>query len=306
MAKKFKCNVCGQTFEAEQMPDKCPICGAPASEIEEVVEAGASAGKPKKKGLDTNSNVYTIVYAIVMVAIVAFLLAFVSSTLKPAQDANVLRDTKNQILLSLNIEGLKGDAVDAKYAEVITDTAECDGNEFYIASVDGVNKFVLPVKGRGLWGGLWGYISVNDDMNTVFGTYFSHESETAGLGARINERWFQQQFCGKPIHGEDGQIALTVVKAGAASAETEVDGVTGATLTSKGVAGMVNDGLSKFASLLSQVDGEGDCCAKAEGECCGKCQGEGQCEADAACPMEGECQQAEDCAQCPNANVEQN
>lgn len=274
----------------------------------------------KKKGINTNSNAYTIIYAVVMVAIVAFLLAFVSSALKPMQDANVLRDTKNQILTSLNIEGLKGNAVDQKYDEVIVDTLECNGNEFYQANVDGATKYVLPVKGRGLWGGLWGYISVDEDKLHVFGTYFSHESETAGLGARINERWFQQQFCGKPIFDAEGNIALTVVKAGAASAETEVDGVTGATLTSKGVAGMVNDGLNSYKDFLAVMAceevGQGDCCAEgAEGcckdaaQCCEKCQGECQCQAEqncgecqGACQKEGEC-----CGKCQaEANVEQN
>ena len=100
MAKKFKCNVCGKTFEAETMPEKCPICGAPASEIKEV-----------KTGLNTNSNAYTIVYAAVMVIIVAFLLAFVSSALKPTQDANVENDTKGQILTAM---GFSKESVDVK------------------------------------------------------------------------------------------------------------------------------------------------------------------------------------------------
>ena len=233
------------------MPDKCPICMADASHIEEVAEAGAQPAAAKKKGLDTNSNVYTIIYAAVMVVIVAFLLAFVSSALKPTQDANVLRDTKNQILISLNIDNLKGEDVDAKYAEVIKDTLQtANGDAYYVAELEGEQKFVFPVKGRGLWGGLWGYISLDEDMLHAFGAYFGHESETAGLGARINERWFQQQFCGKPIFDAEGNIALTVVKAGAATAKTEIDGVTGATLTSKGVAGMVTDGLGVYADII--------------------------------------------------------
>lgn len=231
--------------------------------------------------LNTNSNVYTIVYAAVMVIIVAFLLAFVSSSLKATQDANVLRDTKNQILTSLNIEGLEGTAIDDKYAEVVTETLECNGNAFFKAQVEGAVKYVLPVAGRGLWGGLAGYISVDEDKLHVYGAYFSHEGETAGLGARINERWFQQQFNGKPIFDAEGNVALTVVKAGAAKAETEVDGVTGATLTSKGVAAMVNDGLNLYKDFLAVMP----CCAEepAQAECCGKCQGEeeaccGKCE----------------------------
>ena len=256
--------------------------------------------------LNTNSNVYTIVYAAVMVIIVAFLLAFVSSALKPTQDANVLRDTQNQILLSLNIEGLQGEVIDAKYAEVITDTLDCNGQEFYEANVDGAVKYVLPVTGRGLWGGLWGYISVDEDKLHVYGTYFSHEGETAGLGARIAERWFQQQFNGKPIFDAEGNIALTVVKQGSATEDTQVDGVTGATLTSKGVGAMVTDGLNVYKDFLAVAacaSEEMDCCkAKPEGECCGKCQADGECAEAAEGECCGKCQA--DGAECPKAEGE--
>ncbi len=223
------------------------------------------------------TNTYIIIYATVMVIIVAFLLAFISSALKPTQDANVLRDTKNQILISLNITGLKGVAIDQKFAQVVTDTIQVDDKVVYQASVDGATKYVLPVKGRGLWGGLWGYISVNDDRQHVFGTYFDHESETAGLGARIKERWFQEQFNGKPIFTDNPQqVALTVVKKGQSKAETEIDGVTGATLTSNGVADMVTNGLQAYISFLS--GGDASTCSKPEGERCGKCKAGMSCD----------------------------
>ena len=199
------------------------------------------------------TNTYIIIYASVMVIIVAFLLAFISSVLKPKQDANVERDKKNQILTSLNIVGLKGEAIDQQYAQTITDVQTEAGGQVYVAQVDGQTKYVLPVKGRGLWGGLWGYISIDEDKQHVFGTYFDHESETAGLGARIKERWFQEQFNGKPIFTDNTQqVALTVVKKGASKAETEIDGVTGATLTSNGVAGMVTDGLQAYIDFLNK------------------------------------------------------
>ncbi len=199
------------------------------------------------------TNTYIIIYASVMVIIVAFLLAFISSVLKPTQDANVERDKKNQILTSLNIVGLKGEAIDQQYAQTITDVQTEAGGQVYVAQVDGQTKYVLPVKGRGLWGGLWGYISIDEDKQHVFGTYFDHESETAGLGARIKERWFQEQFNGKPIFTDNTQqVALTVVKKGASKAETEIDGVTGATLTSNGVAGMVTDGLQAYIDFLNK------------------------------------------------------
>ncbi len=203
--------------------------------------------------INTNGNVYTFVYATVMVVIVAFLLAFVASALKPTQDANVERDRKNQILTSLNITGLTGTGIDNKYKETITETLQEAGGEVFVANVNGAVKYVLPVKGRGLWGGLWGYISIDEDKQHVYGTYFDHESETAGLGARIKERWFQEQFNGKPIFTDNPQkVALTVVKEGQSKAETEIDGVTGATLTSKGVAGMVTDGLQAYIEFLNK------------------------------------------------------
>ena len=148
----------------------------------------------------------------------AFILAFVASALKPTQDANVELDKKSQILAALNIRGVED--VAAKYAEVVksdpiygadasqgpqaptggfavaTKEITPDNRPLYIAEVDGETKVVVPVKGAGLWGGLWGYIAANADGETVYGTYFSHESETAGLGARIAEQWFQDCFKG--------------------------------------------------------------------------------------------------------------
>ena len=271
--KKFKCELCGYIHEGDKAPASCPKCGAGADAFTEIVEAGADA-PAKKKGLDTGSNVYTIVYASVMVIIVAFLLAFVSSVLKPAQEANVENDTKGQILTSLNID-IKADGFNvAKEFENVQDML-WNGTELvpyegkflsaygsaikagelhvFVAEVGSETKYVLPVTGRGLWGGLWGYIALNADKKTVFGTYFYHTSETAGLGARIGERWFQEQFNGKPIFaGDDTQnIALSVVKAGVSKAETEVDGVTGATLTSDGVSAMVKDGLTVYISFIN-------------------------------------------------------
>ena len=297
MAKKFICEQCGQTFEAASKPDKCPICGADASKIKEV----------KSKGINTNGNVYTFCYAAVMVIIVAFLLAFVASALKETQDANVANDTKGQILSALGYDKATVD-VGAIYAEMVKDNVLENGeltpyegkfNTSYGALIkngelhvftgttaNGEKAYVIPVVGRGLWGGLWGYIAVNEAKDKVLGTYFYHESETAGLGARISEKWFQDQFIGKPIFGEDGKVALTVVKAGAAQQENEVDGVTGATLTSNGVAAMVKDGLTAYTDFLGAT---GECPNKE------KCQG--------TCPNETGCQGCKE--ECEKTNVEQ-
>lgn len=213
---------------------------------------------PKSKGglkimakLNTNGNAYTIIYASVMVIIVAFLLAFVASALKPTQDANVALDTKKQILSSLNIRDLNNAAAEAKYNEVIT-SGELDSPTL-TANVDGEEKLIIAVKGAGLWGPLWGWISINKDGETVYGTFFNHESETAGLGARIKEQWFQDGFKGKKIY-QDGQVALGVYKQGKAPAtlpaDYYVDAVTGATLTSNGVNDMIQKCLNDNQSAI--------------------------------------------------------
>ena len=271
--KKFKCELCGYIHEGDKAPATCPKCGASADAFTEIVEAGAEA-PGKKKGLDTSGNVYTIVYASVMVIVVAFLLAFISSVLKPTQDANVENDTKGQILTSLNIDikapgfnvadefenvqdmlwnGTELTPYTGKFLSSYGSAIKAGELHVFVAQANGETKYVLPVTGRGLWGGLWGYIALNADKKTVYGTYFYHESETAGLGARIGERWFQEQFNGKPVFAEGNTetVELKVVKAGASKAETEVDGVTGATLTSVGVSDMVQDGLSVYLSFIN-------------------------------------------------------
>ena len=237
--------------------------------------------------MKTNSNSYTIIYSAVLVIIVAFLLAFVFQALKPAQDANVALDQQKQILYALNQDRGMSDAEAAqKYKELIVadDIIDANGNvvtkgtqggtkagfklnsqdakngklALYRCKVDGNDKYVIPVYGTGLWGPISGYIAINEDKATVFGAYFNHESETAGLGAEIkdNAQW-QAQFKGKHLFANDpSKIALSVVKKGTVkNPDYEVDGVTGATLTSNGVSAMLKadkGGLQPYVKFLSQ------------------------------------------------------
>ena len=209
--------------------------------------------------LNTNSNAYIILYSAILVVIVAFLLAFVYQALKPMQDANVALDVKKQILYSLNIRNLDGAEAEAKYKEVVKNEP---GGEFtsYLCEVNGKIIHVFPLKGMGLWGGISGFIALEDDYDTVYGVYFNHESETAGLGAEIkdSQEW-QEKFIGKKLHkdGVDG-IALSVVKK-VEDPETQVDAVTGATLTSNGVSEMLQNclkGVEKIEKVKSSISFE--------------------------------------------------
>ena len=232
--------------------------------------------------MKTNSNSYTIIYSVIIVVIVAFLLAFVFQALKPMQDANVALDKKKQILNSLNIRELNDAQADAKYKEVIVADRVIDekgkvllpgttGGEnagfkleskdykegklaLYICRVNGETKYVVPVYGMGLWGPISGYIALNADKSTIYGVYFNHESETAGLGAEIkdNKAW-QEKFQGKKLfkNGDDKAIALSVEKK-VEDPTTQVDAVTGATLTSNGVRDMLHEALGKYLVFINQ------------------------------------------------------
>lgn len=204
--------------------------------------------------MKTNSNSYTIIYSAIVVVIVAFLLAFVYQALKPKQEANVALDQKKQVLYSLNIRGLDNEQAEATYNKVVKAEKTVNGQKMFVCNVDGQTKYVFTVSGMGLWGGISGLVSVNADKTTVYGAYFNHESETAGLGAEIkdNQKW-QEKFQGKKLFsGNDrNSIALSVEKK-VTDPQTQVDAVTGATLTSNGVADMLHEGLGKFLPFLNE------------------------------------------------------
>ena len=208
--------------------------------------------------LNTNSNAYIIIYSSILVIVVAFLLAFIFKALKPMQDANVALDQKKQILYSLNIRGLDGHEAEAKYAEVVKEEKTEDGQTVYLCNVDGEDVCVFAMKGMGLWGGISGFVAIHDqDGPTVYGAYFNHESETAGLGAEIKDsQSWQEKFIGKKVF-KDGndEVALSVVKK-VDDPETQVDCVTGATLTSNGVNDMIHEGLKPLVQEMQKAAAE--------------------------------------------------
>ncbi|MCI6339061.1 NADH:ubiquinone reductase (Na(+)-transporting) subunit C [Prevotella sp. P2-180] len=203
--------------------------------------------------MNTNKNSYIILYSTVMVVIVAFLLAFIYQTLKPMQDVNVALDKKKQILASLNIRDVSDSEAEAKYQEVVkAENTVGEGLTLYQCEVDGNKKVVVPVRGMGLWGPIWGYVALDDDKTTIFGAYFNHESETAGLGAEIKDsRAWQDQFRGKKVYSVDGKVVIAVKKkSDVKNPESECDAVTGATLTSDGVSLMLQESFEKYKSYL--------------------------------------------------------
>ena len=144
--------------------------------------------------MNTDSNVYTIVYSIVLVVIVAVLLAVVNQGLKARQEANKLLDTQKQMLVALNQDIDNCDDPAALYDSLVKDTVMCGESPVIVFEVEGQTKYMLRLHGQGLWGGIGGYMALNDDCNTVFGINFNHESETPGLGGEIVTEKFRSQF----------------------------------------------------------------------------------------------------------------
>lgn len=271
--KKFICKVCGYVHEGEAAPSACPVCKASASQFEEVKPARADV--PARKKLDTNSNVYTLLYAAIMVIVVAFVLAFVNSSLRSRQEENIRMDTKKQILASLHVSDVED--VNAEYARYVK--ADClmdadgrlgeplDDRDFatsyekeakehgrlhvFVCEVEGQTKYVIPVYGTGLWGAIWGYVALNADKNSVYGVYFSHASETPGLGAEIAGEKFMKEFPGKQVL-DAGNVVLGVVKKGKVeNPACQVDGISGGTITSDGVNLMLKTCLGEYVKFLT-------------------------------------------------------
>ena len=227
--------------------------------------------------MNKQGNTYTFLYSVVLVVVVAALLSIVSLSLQPRQNENRQNEKRQNILSAIHISSTaansaelfdkyikeqfiinsKGDRIEGKAFDVNIEKqynlpVEKRELPVFVANVDGATKYILPIYGAGLWGPIWGYISLDDNKDTVYGTYFSHASETPGLGAEIATEHFQNEFVGKKTL-EDGSIALGVVKNGKVEKpEYQVDGISGGTITSVGVDAMLKTCLNSYLSFLTK------------------------------------------------------
>lgn len=234
--------------------------------------------------MNTSNNSYTVIYSAVLVIVVAALLAFTASTLKTRQDKNKEIEKKMNILWSagkaLDIEGKdKNTYIESEYTKYIVNSflvtargEKIEGDAFnaniknelakstderrlpvFVCNDNGVNLYILPVHGKGLWGAIWGYVSLQSDFNTVFGTTFDHAGETPGLGAEIATPAFQKQFKDKKIFDGKKFVSVEVIKNGSAPlTEHSVDGISGGTITSKALGKLLFTCLSDYQSYFTR------------------------------------------------------
>jgi Na+-transporting NADH:ubiquinone oxidoreductase subunit C len=219
------------------------------------------------------SNRYVFIYASVMVIIVALVLSTAATLLRPLQERNMRIEKMQNILSTIGISAPRGEAIEL-FEQYIKETKvlnhlgeEIEGDAFevdlqdenrkpvedrqlplFIADVDDELYYIVPIRGNGLWGAIWGYLSFLGDMNTLAGANFDHASETPGLGAEISDPPFQNQFKGKKIFDDSGNFrSITVVKGGAPADDPHaVDGISGGTITSNGVTAMLRNGLQVY------------------------------------------------------------
>lgn len=230
--------------------------------------------------MDKQSNLYTVIYIIVLAIVVGTALALTALSLHDKQQANADADKMRQILASVYIVPDKND-VTTDFNRYITRQLLIDesGNEIegdafstdmasqskipaserrlpvYVCNKGGKNLYILPVYGAGLWGPIWGYVSINPDGRTIYGAFFAHQGETPGLGAEIGKTFFCDQFRDKSLFKNNDFKPISVIKTGQKplNGEDYVDGISGGTITSKGVSDMLANCLSPYRAFLENI-----------------------------------------------------
>lgn len=239
--------------------------------------------------MDVNKNSYTFTFAAIMVVVVAAVLSFAATSLKERQDNNVRLEKMQNILSSINVE-VERDGAEAIYKDyvkqelVVNNYQPIDGiNAFdielakevdkapeernaplYIAEKEGKTYFILPLRGKGLWGPIWGYISLEKDASTIYGATFDHKSETPGLGAEIKTDVFTSLFPDKEVLDKSGEFTGIRVMKGNANGPHEVNGISGGTITSVGVQDMIQDCMKSYIPFLKDYQASQTASAKSE------------------------------------------
>ncbi len=183
---------------------------------------------------------YPIVFMALLTAIFTFILAFMNYSTADRVAANEEYELQAKILyvFDIPIENDSVEAVDELFNEKIT----LEDDVYAYHEGDSVEGYAFPVAGSGLWGSIVGYVGISEDYETMLGLTFTQQSETPGLGGRIEEEEFLSQFRGLDISesSEEEYVVYNPAPGG------NVDAIAGATLTSKSVANFMNDDIHEF------------------------------------------------------------
>jgi Na+-transporting NADH:ubiquinone oxidoreductase subunit C len=239
--------------------------------------------------LNKNGTGYMYGFALGITVLCGILLASVSEATKDARLINVKVEKMSNILATVNYpidKNSTNEDIEKAYNELISEVVVDESGAIregakafdvdlkeentkvrndasyqknlpvfvYQNPETGAKNYVVPMRGNGLWGAVWGYIALADDLNTVVGVKFDHESETPGLGAEITTDWFQTQFPDKKVFDDNGNMVLTILKGkGNALGQHTVDGISGATITGNGVNNMFKADLKQYNAYFNQL-----------------------------------------------------
>lgn len=224
------------------------------------------------------SNRYIFIFSTIMVIAVATLLSLAATLLQPAQEKNLEIEKKKSMLESIGVAATR-DNTEELYSKYITESFVLNSKSEVIANIDaftvvlrneqkkpleeqylpvyrafpddGEKVLIFPVEGKGLWGPIYGYVSLRADLNTIYGVTFDHKGETPGLGAEINTSAFEGMFPGKKLFDNEQFVSIIVHKGGADANDIHgVDAISGGTITSKGLEKMLFDCLQKYNDYL--------------------------------------------------------
>jgi Na+-transporting NADH:ubiquinone oxidoreductase subunit C len=228
------------------------------------------------------SNTYTLVFTSVVTIILGILLALASTALKDRQDLNEEMDIKKHILHALgiapqpewssadiktifnqNIQGIviddSGKVQEGMKPEDLNPDEDLHLHPVFIKHSDGkVEGYAIPISGKGLWSTLYGYFAVEPDGRTVKGITFYKHGETPGLGGEVEKEWFQKNFIGKRFVDDQGQlVSIQVIKGhvdeSSPEAYHQVDGISGATMTGKGVTKFLKANLEVYEPYFRKI-----------------------------------------------------
>jgi Na+-transporting NADH:ubiquinone oxidoreductase subunit C len=242
----------------------------------------------------TDSNPYTLLFAVAMVVAVGSILAFLAAGLKEKISENKRLEKQKNILYAMGVNEnddtsanfVSTDKVGAEWTnyikkQIIIQNSEIseDDNAYlidikkektlakdpsysrrlplFVGEKKGKKFYVAPIRGKGLWDAIWGYVALDENM-IVQGAYFDHKGETPGLGANIKERFFMDDFIGEHLM-QDGVFKGITVKKGNADPrnddkqDNEVDAIAGATITGDGVTAMIKSDLKLYVPYFKTL-----------------------------------------------------
>ena len=246
-------------------------------------------------GINSDKNSYTIFFAIGMVIIVGTLLAAIDTSLKEKIRTNKILEKQQNILYAIGIDDNEGNNVNfistdeapSEFNKYIVNQIYIQGDKIvedeeaylievkkekilakdpnydrrlplFIAEKDQKKYYVAPIRGKGLWNSIWGYIAMDENM-VIQGAYFDHKAETPGLGANINQRFFMDDFIGENLLDSNGDFkGITVSKSNQdprneIKDDNEVDAIAGATITGDGVSAMIKSDLRLYVPYFKKL-----------------------------------------------------